>query len=88
MEEREKGSQAKAKRLQDLYRDCFHSMNYTVHPQIVGEAPGKSSNQSWAGKQLIKDYNSLPSKGRPEVLVTTMDCTFPRIYFTSACEVC
>ena len=73
MEEREKGSQGKAKCLQHMYRECFRSIQFTVHPQIEGEAPGKSSNQSWAAKQIIKDHNILPSKSRPEVLVTTMD---------------
>lgn len=50
-------------------------MHVTVHPQIPGEAPGKSSNQSWAAKQIVKDYD-LPLKDRPYVFVTTMDCKF------------
>lgn len=73
MEERENESRVKANTLQNLYRQDFHRIQFTIHPQIVGEAPGKSSNQSWAAKQIIEDYVDVPPKERREVLVTTMD---------------
>lgn len=79
MEEREKGSELKAKRLQDLLHHRFHSLNFTLHPQMDGEAPGKSSNQGWAARQVLKDYYSIPHASRPEVLVTTMDGEHPRL---------
>ncbi len=73
------GSREKAKRLQNEFGDLFLEISVTIHPEgIVNQAPGKSSNESWAGQQIMRDY-SLPGK-LLEVIVTTMDGDYDRLY--------
>lgn len=75
MEERDTTGVTMATKLINAFGDRFMNMQYTVHPAgIPGEAPGKSSNVSWAEKEVEKVY-----MGRPEwknVLVTVMDSRF------------
>ena len=71
MEEKEKESAKKAKQLIESFRASFYDMSYTMHPSnLPGEAQGKSSNESWAANQAIKDY---PESIRSNVIVTVMD---------------
>ncbi|KAK5708560.1 hypothetical protein LTR17_020593 [Elasticomyces elasticus] len=72
MEEREADAKAKATRLMELVGHEFFDISFTIHPAgLTGEAPGKSSNESWAAKQIMRKYSSQQSG--PEVVVTIMD---------------
>jgi len=72
MEEKEDKSAFKAQNLISTFDQSFYKMSYTVHPAgIPGEAQGKSSNESWAGKQACKDYPDAALK--PNIIMTTMD---------------
>ena len=72
MEEREPGVTVKAKRLIAACGGSFLGMDFTLHPpNLPGEAPGKSSNESWAAKQVFNDYAICP-QGQ-EVIITVMD---------------
>ncbi|KAK5685058.1 hypothetical protein LTS10_003133 [Elasticomyces elasticus] len=72
MEEREADAKAKATRLMELVSHDFFDISFTIHPAgLTGEAPGKSSNESWAAKQIMRRYSSQQSG--PEVVVTIMD---------------
>lgn len=72
MEEKEDKAAFKAQNLIDSFNHLFHKMSYTIHPaNIPGEAQGKSSNESWAGKQASKDYADPAVK--PNIILTTMD---------------
>lgn len=71
MEEKEEKSDLKAETLINMFRKSFYRMSYTVHPSgIPGEAQGKSSNESWVGKQAFKDY---PDEVKKNIIMTTMD---------------
>ena len=72
MEEKEDKSAFKAQNLITAFEQSFYKMSYTIHPEgIPGEAQGKSSNESWAGKQACKDYSDAALK--PNIIMTTMD---------------
>lgn len=74
MEEREDGAANKAHHLISLFRRAFYRLDYCVHPHnIPGEAPGKSSNESWAARQVSKDYSNQPKK---DIIITTIDGKF------------
>lgn len=79
MEEKEDKSDFKAQNLIGTFSQSFYKMSYTVHPAgIPGEAQGKSSNESWAGKQASKDYPDPAQKSN--IIMTTMD--------GSSCQCC
>ena len=72
MEEKEDKSAFKAQNLMTAFEQSFYKMSYTIHPAgIPGEAQGKSSNESWAGKQACKDYPDAALK--QNIIMTTMD---------------
>lgn len=72
MEEKEDKSDFKAQNLIGTFERSFYKMSYTMHPAgIPGEAQGKSSNESWAGKQASKDYPDAAQKSN--IVMTTMD---------------
>ncbi len=80
MEEREEGAVAKAKSLLYTWRVAFFRMDFSIHPKdLPGEAPGKSSNVSWAVKQYRIKYPTMAWKG--EVIITVMDGKFPKTPF-------
>lgn len=72
MEARDPDGESTAKHLQTTFAGRFLDLRYTVHPgDIPGESPGKSSNVSWAAKDVERRYqNNLAWK---DVLVTVMD---------------
>ena len=75
MEQKEEKSDVKAQTLINTFNKTFYKMSYTIHPQgIPGEAQGKSSNESWAGKQACRDYPDAALK--PNIIMTTMDGQF------------
>ena len=72
MEEREKNATAKATALIGAWSSSFFNMSFTLHTYgLPNEAPGKSSNESWAARQIISDYPSTTRK--QDIVVTTMD---------------
>lgn len=72
MEEKEEKSAFKAVTLCTTFERSFLRMSYTVHPSnIPGEAQGKSSNESWAAKQVFKDYPKEHVK--QNIIMTVMD---------------
>ena len=80
MEEKEDKSAFKAQSLITTFEDSFYKMSYTIHPAgIPGEAQGKSSNESWAGKQACKDYPDAALK--QNIIVTTMDGQWDSLRF-------
>ncbi len=72
MEEREPDARAKGEALAAEYADKFLHVLVTVHPgNIVGEEPGKSSNEAWAAKHARQLVNEL---GLDPELVTITSC--------------
>ncbi|KAI9331666.1 glycosyl transferase family group 2-domain-containing protein [Zopfochytrium polystomum] len=81
MEESEAGSERKAIALVSRYADAFLQIVYTIHPVgLEGEIRGKSSNVSWAAKQMARK-----SKNHRVEIITVMDADtcFTEDYFTS-----
>ena len=80
MEERDPNGITVAEGLVQLFASKFRDMQYTVHPTgLPGEAPGKSSNVSWAAKRVQDKYLKLSDW--LSVLITVMDskyCNEPR----------
>lgn len=75
MEEKEEKSAFKAASLCTTFERSFFRMSYTVHPaNIPGEAQGKSSNESWAAKQAVRDYPDDVQKRN--TIFTVMDGKF------------
>lgn len=72
MEERDPNAVAVATSLTHLFKHKFRDLQFTLHPSdIEGEAPGKSSNVSWAAKAVEKKYVDQPNW--TDVLITVMD---------------
>ncbi|EMC95883.1 hypothetical protein BAUCODRAFT_148743 [Baudoinia panamericana UAMH 10762] len=83
MEAKEEKSNVKAQTLIDRHTKSFYKMSFTIHPEgIPGEAQGKSSNESWAAKQVLRDYPD--HEVRQNVIITTMDADthLPPRYFS------
>lgn len=75
MEEKEENAAFKASSICKTFENNFFRITYTIHPSgIPGEAQGKSSNESWAANQALKDYTSEAI--RKNTIITTMDGTF------------
>lgn len=74
MEERDPSATCTAEQLLLQFAGYFYNIQYTVHPSdIPGESAGKSSNVSWAAKEMDFKYKSHPAPNN--VLVTVMDST-------------
>ncbi|CZT14398.1 uncharacterized protein RCC_00375 [Ramularia collo-cygni] len=72
VEEKEENVAFKAASICQTFGDSFLRCTFTVHPSnLPGEAQGKSSNESWAGKQIMKDFPD--EHVRRDLIVTTMD---------------
>lgn len=83
MEEREEGSEEKAKVLISEFKNEFGTIMATYHPDIPGEVKGKSSNQAFAGREA---YKLLIEKGKLNTELTTVtttdaDAIFDKQYF-------
>ncbi|WPH00338.1 Hypothetical protein R9X50_00316300 [Acrodontium crateriforme] len=71
MEEKEEKAAFKATDLIATFHRSFYKLSFTMHPAgIPGEAQGKSSNESWAGKQASADY---PEEVKSNIIMTVMD---------------
>ncbi|KAI9206376.1 glycosyl transferase family group 2-domain-containing protein [Polychytrium aggregatum] len=80
MEETEAGCVTKAEILKSQFSASFQDIRHTVHPKgIVGESRGKSSNVSWAAREM-----SQYLQGENNIVVTVMDADtcFAQDYFT------
>ncbi|KAI1621473.1 hypothetical protein EDD37DRAFT_652837 [Exophiala viscosa] len=72
MEERDPNGVNVAKSLLQLFSGSFRGIQYTQHPaNLPGEAPGKSSNVSWAAREIEHKY--VMEADWPSVLITVMD---------------
>lgn len=72
MEERDPNGVSVAQSLIQLFSGSFREIQFTVHPAgLPGEAPGKSSNVSWAARQIERKYVNDPDWS--SVLITVMD---------------
>lgn len=54
MEKREETGRKKAEAIMNDFKDVFGGIYATYHPDIMGEVKGKSSNESYAGKEIDK----------------------------------
>jgi hypothetical protein len=57
MESREVGSEQKALQLKMEFMEVFAALEYSIHPVITGEAPGKSSNVNWAARYMASEFD-------------------------------
>ncbi len=72
MEARDPNASSVANQLLFLFKHRFRDMQHTVHPEgLAGEAPGKSSNISWAAKDVQRKYYG--SSNFKDVMLTVMD---------------
>ena len=78
MEERDPGGLPLAQRLVTAFTGRFLDIQFTIHPSgLPHESAGKSSNVSWAAKEVERKYHErLDSK---EVLVTIIDSQYSRV---------
>ncbi len=73
MEQRDPDAQTSANALIDAFAPRFHNMAFTLHPgDIPGEVAGKSSNVSWAARQMSHNY--VDRESRANCVITVMDC--------------
>ena len=72
MEARDSNASSVAKQLLLTFKHRFRHIQYTVHPEdLAGEAPGKSSNISWAAKEVQRKYYS--TSVWKDVMLTVLD---------------
>lgn len=73
MEQKEDGSDSKAATLVSLFESNFAAVHPTFHPaNLPGEIAGKSSNVSYAARQIFHDHQLNP--GKFDVVMTVIDC--------------
>jgi len=72
MEARDPNAASVAEILLFTFANRFRHIQYTMHPEdLAGEAPGKSSNISWAAKEVQRKYYS--TSVWKDVMLTVMD---------------
>jgi hypothetical protein len=72
MEARDPKAASVAETLLFTFQNLFRHIQYTMHPEdLAGEAPGKSSNISWAAKEVQRKYYS--TSAWKDVMLTVMD---------------
>jgi hypothetical protein len=72
MEARDPNASSVAEQLLFTFKNRFRHIQYTMHPEdLAGEAPGKSSNISWTGKEVQRMYYS--SSAWKDIMLTVMD---------------
>ena len=72
IEERDTGAKEKAKRLQKKYSRHFENFWITVHPLIIGEIAGKSSNLAYSGRK-VKEFIDEKGYDKNFILATSCD---------------
>ncbi|RMZ86575.1 hypothetical protein DV736_g6198, partial [Chaetothyriales sp. CBS 134916] len=72
MEERDSSARSISSQMKILYTGRFMNITVTFHPAgLPGETAGKSSNVSWAAREVIRSYSE--ESVQKDVLVTIMD---------------
>lgn len=75
MEQRDPDAEITATALIITFASSFHNISFTLHPgDVSGEVAGKSSNVSWAARQLSHNYTDYGSRKR--CIITVMDCQY------------
>jgi hypothetical protein len=73
MESKEASAQSKASLLVSAFEDRFLAIHATYHPpDLPGEIAGKSSNVSWAAREMFNVHRL--DKNRENIIITVMDC--------------
>jgi hypothetical protein len=73
MEQRDPDAESTATQLITIFSNSFRNISFTLHPgDISGEVAGKSSNVSWAARQLSHNY--VDPESRKNCVITVMDC--------------
>jgi len=73
MEQRDPDAESTATQLITIFANSFRNISFTLHPgDILGEVAGKSSNVSWAARQLSHNY--VDTESRKNCVITVMDC--------------
>lgn len=85
MECREAGSEQKAIQLKMEYQEAFGSIEYTMHPVVLGEAPGKSSNVNWAARHMAAKFNAKEHT-RQIITIIDSDTCLAQDYFQMVAE--
>lgn len=76
MEHRDPDGETVATQLILIFSQSFRNISFTLHPgDISGEVAGKSSNVSWAARQLSHNY--VDNDSRRRCVITVMDCKNP-----------
>jgi hypothetical protein len=74
MEARDPDAALVAETLLFTFKHHFRHIQYTMHPEdLAGEAPGKSSNISWAAKEVQRKYYT--TSAWKDIMLTVMDST-------------
>ncbi|MCJ1389691.1 hypothetical protein MMC18_002548 [Xylographa bjoerkii] len=72
MEQRDPDAESTATQLILVFATSFRNISFTLHPgDISGEVAGKSSNVSWAARQLSHNY--VDSDSRKNCVITVLD---------------
>ena len=72
MEQRDPDAESTATQLILVFATSFRNISFTLHPgDISGEVAGKSSNVSWAARQLSHNY--VDSDSRKNCVITILD---------------
>ncbi len=84
MEKREIDGKKKANAVAKEFENMFGGIYTTFHPDIVGEVKGKSSNESYAGKEIDKILVETGKIDLEYATITTADADsmFDRQYFS------
>lgn len=73
MEMKEKGSDTKAASLITSFQHNFAAIRATFHPSnLAGEIAGKSSNVSYAAREIF--WSHQMNEKKVDVIVTVIDC--------------
>jgi hypothetical protein len=87
MEVREIGCEKKALQLIMEYTEVFAEIDYSMHPVIGGEAPGKSSNVNSAARHMAAKFDAKEYT-RQIITVIDSDTCLAQSYFQLAAELC
>jgi hypothetical protein len=85
MECREVGSEQKAVQLKMEYQEMFGLIEYSMHPVIAGEAPGKSSNVNWAARYMAAKFDAK-EHARQVITIIDSDTCLAQDYFQMVAE--
>jgi cellulose synthase/poly-beta-1,6-N-acetylglucosamine synthase-like glycosyltransferase len=74
MESADPNAHQTAQKLREAFQGCFRGLLATFHPRgLIGEVPGKSSNEAWAVRQAKRELVDLPGGNLDHMVVTIAD---------------